>query len=517
MSSQKSNFFLDERNPASVNYKPSTAAAAASHAVIPPGCGSLPSPVFLPEHLSFHNRSSSCVEVTDAKDFDDSASDTTSEVSHPPSATSDVATLPNPFSEPSDIKPGFRVRGWFLTIFRDEGFPNIPKSSIKYYSLTKELTPSTNRVHWHMYVEFVDKKSIAAVKAIFGDNTINCQPRRGTIQQADDYIFKRNQYAEKSSTRFPGFEVETYGVLPHQGARTDLDFIVDAVFAGATKKQLLHHGGGNVLRHLGMIDRAQRAVHGYDYMDNIVLQKHRLIGEINSNNLRNGKPTLKMEEAFDLLPQLKKNMTSEEIVVDHRDFVSRYEVEDTSADTIQTLKTATDELVQFQSRPSDKKSLSSSSSDPEKQELQAKRGRPKKLKQPTDLLKCYKDPFGGRFFERTFSSILDALKLDFESTILVDALKPLEFYDLLELPRPLKQSMPVPEYLLFVSGVLREHVDDLLHEFVPLCFKDPPTESRVEGICDLVSRRSQLLTFLDECILDLRKKLPVNIDGTVKF
>jgi len=98
-----------------------------------------------------------------------------------------------------------------------------------------------------------------------------CSPRKGTQDQAIAYVCKED-------TRKEGIEPFLYGAKKRQGHRSDLDAMAEAVSCGATKYELLAEFRGNGFRHLGLIDRAQRVYHGWDPIDNAILNKRVQLG-----------------------------------------------------------------------------------------------------------------------------------------------------------------------------------------------------------------------------------------------
>jgi len=370
---------------------------------------------------------------------------------------------------------GFRVRSWFLTLFRDDGFPKIPKDRLKYYALTKEVCPSNGRIHWHMMAEFIEKISIACIKREFGDNTINCQVRKGTVEQCRAYIYKE-------SSRFPGFEVIEVGDIPMQGKRSDLDFMVDAIFEGATKKQLLHHGGGNVLRHLGLIDRAQRAVHGKDSMDNFILQKHRVLKRVNEKRSTEGKTTLLMSEAFHLLPLVEDKVSAETLVELDKEFYNAPSA-DAPPNHINVLETCVQDMLQatLLEALEKKKSKKSKESKTETASVvsEKKRGRPKKILTPDSLVKVYVNPFNEKFYDRTIISIADATVLFLEQDI-IPQIQSEEFEDML-IDAGVNPDHQESTHA-FILNMLDSNARDAIRHYIDMAHRDGCKEDVIRAI-----------------------------------
>lgn len=163
-------------------------------------------------------------------------------------------------------------RNWVFTSFRAEDHPFDMTDRMTYMIFQREICPETKKEHWQGYVEFSKSTTLRQVKRELGDDKAHVEPRKGTQAQAIAYCKKKE--SQKNDEYF------TYGTPRLQGQRTDLDSMCEAVLGGATKLQLLREFKGNALRHLGMIDRAQHAVHQQDKMDNYINEKARMMGPV---------------------------------------------------------------------------------------------------------------------------------------------------------------------------------------------------------------------------------------------
>jgi len=135
-----------------------------------------------------------------------------------------------------------------------------------------ERCPDTGRIHGQMYLEFSSVRMMSYVVALLKSTISVKHPyvaiRKGTQQQAIDY-------STKGETALQFFKPFMAGLKKHHGGRSDLSNMVDMVMTGATKMEIIREFGGNALRHLGMIDRAQKAFYGMDAADNAVLEARR--------------------------------------------------------------------------------------------------------------------------------------------------------------------------------------------------------------------------------------------------
>lgn len=110
-----------------------------------------------------------------------------------------------------------RLRNWCFTTFKVDAFacPNDP--IIRYCVFQHEKCPDTNRPHVQGYVELSKPYRIGQVKALFNDDTMHLEPRRGTQQEARDYCMK-------AETRIQGpWEFgKPWTARSEPGKRTDL-------------------------------------------------------------------------------------------------------------------------------------------------------------------------------------------------------------------------------------------------------------------------------------------------------
>lgn len=180
-----------------------------------------------------------------------------------------------------------RYYNWMLTIFpqpvidkndvfefwklKNSGKFNIPKMNYMVFQI--EIAPSTEKVHLQCYCEFVEKVSMKWIKEMFEDNTIHCEPRKGSQKQAIDYCTKVDS---RATNTFPIFQ----GIQKCQGNRSDLDSMVDAIEAGMTGDEVLKMFRGNALRHMAMIDRAVSSMHKMNPVD-AAIRMMRVNGELN--------------------------------------------------------------------------------------------------------------------------------------------------------------------------------------------------------------------------------------------
>jgi len=107
----------------------------------------------------------------------------------------------------------------------------------EYLVYGREVCPETKRNHLQGYLEFKEGKSLSSIKKLFKDNTLHIEKRKGTAQQAADYCKKDGDIFEK-------------GVISKQGARGDLDDVVQRVLRGEISVD-------------GLVEEAPTLVHQY--------------------------------------------------------------------------------------------------------------------------------------------------------------------------------------------------------------------------------------------------------------
>lgn len=103
--------------------------------------------------------------------------------------------------------------------------------SITYTSGQEEKAPETGQLHKQGYVEFSDEVRFSWLKRTFNAR-IHWEKRKGTAQQADDYVHK-----EESATGAFKWREGNMRVI-EQGKRNDLHTVADKVLAGASLKRL---------------------------------------------------------------------------------------------------------------------------------------------------------------------------------------------------------------------------------------------------------------------------------------
>lgn len=156
-----------------------------------------------------------------------------------------------------------RNRNTMITFWKE---PNYAKENVKlaYLVYQKEICPHTKKTHWQGYAEWTDKMSIKQIKEFFKDDTVHIETRKGSQKDAINYCTKLESRDKESIP-------VTFGKPKEAGHRSDLDSIVEDIESGYTKKELLKKFGGNALRHISMIDKAQLVFLDKDITDTLVI------------------------------------------------------------------------------------------------------------------------------------------------------------------------------------------------------------------------------------------------------
>lgn len=136
--------------------------------------------------------------------------------------------------DPVDVK---RPRNWVFT-FHEPPADWIPERlvgpahGIRFIAGQYERCATSGRVHFQGYVCFSGPVGLAAAKQRLQAPTAHLEPRRGTHRQALDYV-------QKDETRMPERDRVYAGEPPHQGERTDLVRVREAIDNGATFRDLV--------------------------------------------------------------------------------------------------------------------------------------------------------------------------------------------------------------------------------------------------------------------------------------
>lgn len=82
-------------------------------------------------------------------------------------------------------------RHYCITFYKK---PVHPIDTIKYAIYGEEICPTTGTIHWQTYIELDKAVRFAAVKKMYNDDTIHCEKRKGTRDQARTYCMKDKKF-----------------------------------------------------------------------------------------------------------------------------------------------------------------------------------------------------------------------------------------------------------------------------------------------------------------------------------
>lgn len=77
--------------------------------------------------------------------------------------------------------------------------PNINTDGVRFYIMQKERCPTSGRIHWQGYIEFIQQVRLASVKAALGNQTAHVENARGDAQQNITYCSKIESRADPNA------------------------------------------------------------------------------------------------------------------------------------------------------------------------------------------------------------------------------------------------------------------------------------------------------------------------------
>src|ERR1700748_3707952 len=123
-------------------------------------------------------------------------------------------------------KTGYKPRNCMITSWNDFDInPIINHSNFRYMIFQKEQCPTSQKIHYQIYLELKDSRDITWIKKLFNDQTIHIESRNGKQHHAIEYC-------SKEDTRIEG--PWEYGEKAKQGERTDQCQIKQMVDKGLT-------------------------------------------------------------------------------------------------------------------------------------------------------------------------------------------------------------------------------------------------------------------------------------------
>lgn len=107
----------------------------------------------------------------------------------------------------------------YIELWKDYG--------VTYIIVQLEKCPQTDRLHWQGFCQLSKQRTRSSIQSRFPG--IHCERRKGSVHDCVNYCRK-----EESRERGP----YTYGDVPSQGRRTDLETIRDAIRGGASQLEV---------------------------------------------------------------------------------------------------------------------------------------------------------------------------------------------------------------------------------------------------------------------------------------
>ena len=125
----------------------------------------------------------------------------------------------NPYGE--EVKDRSQYFRWMITSYDVVHTPKFNETEMFYLNYQKEKCPSTDRIHWQIYLELKKKKRYNQISALLGLDSASCFKCNGTPEQCRAYVTKEDTRVES------GIE---YGVISRgAGAKRTLVPCADMV------------------------------------------------------------------------------------------------------------------------------------------------------------------------------------------------------------------------------------------------------------------------------------------------
>lgn len=140
------------------------------------------------------------------------------------------------------------TRYWCFTSYEQLKIDS-DKKDFGYCIYGEEICPKTGKTHYQGYIEFKRAVSMNVVKLRLGVNTVHCEQRMGTQDQAINYCKKDNKYVEIGEK-----------FVYKQGERTDLSSIATSSREGVSVKEMVDMGMINNYQQLRFAEGLQKYV-----------------------------------------------------------------------------------------------------------------------------------------------------------------------------------------------------------------------------------------------------------------
>lgn len=186
-------------------------------------------------------------------------------------AAAAAAAEPEPDHDRARKHATFQAKRFLITIFSDylpddwdsQSLRRIfEKNNVTYGCWGRERGGATEKEHWHIYMRFEHKRNSSSVcnyfKRFCGKNIWCCKPVGKEIQ-IRDYAWCQGEHTDKAPRNISFGEFQTENFQPdwteHQGKRTDIEGIRDAIKEGKDEAWIADNYPGDFLRMHGGISK----------------------------------------------------------------------------------------------------------------------------------------------------------------------------------------------------------------------------------------------------------------------
>jgi len=158
-----------------------------------------------------------------------------------------------------------QVSHWCFTWYETDKNPIWLAEKMKYLVYQLERCPSTGKLHYQGYVEFLRSTRMSGVKKMLGSNTMHLGPRQGTTDQARHYCMKPvdgcdcDKCTAETGLRVEGTEVQEFGVYERQqGKRSDLLEVSELIKNNTSLKDIVTAHTVTYIRYHNGIEKAAK-------------------------------------------------------------------------------------------------------------------------------------------------------------------------------------------------------------------------------------------------------------------
>lgn len=153
----------------------------------------------------------------------------------------------------------------FAGLYQDEGGnPSAYINEIRFGVMQREMSkdiqkPRSQRAHWQIFIQFTDRIGMKRLKDLFNNDTLHCEVRRGTPNEAKEYCEKADSRATPVLELEDGLDEDmepdpgpySIGVWNPNGAggRSDLYHFAGLIGDGKSNRELAKSCPGTYMRY----------------------------------------------------------------------------------------------------------------------------------------------------------------------------------------------------------------------------------------------------------------------------